>query len=72
MAHLRRGVDTLSIARTTRGSNCVPEHFFSSRRAASRPTGLRYERAAVMTSNVSATATMRAPRQIWSALRPSG
>jgi hypothetical protein len=41
IASRSRGADTLSIARTTRGSNCVPEQLASSRRAASRPIDLR-------------------------------
>jgi hypothetical protein len=72
IASRSRGVDTASIALTTLGSNCVPAQSLSSRSAAARLIGLRYDRAAVITSNASATATMRAPRQIRSPASPSG
>jgi hypothetical protein len=51
-------------ARTTTGSNCVPALFANSVRAWAAGKGFLYERAAVMTSNASATATMRPASEI--------
>jgi hypothetical protein len=51
-------------ARTIAGSNCVPAQRVSSLRAADGDMGLLYDRAAVITSKASATATILAPREI--------
>ncbi len=51
-------------ALTTAGSNWVPAQRVSSLRASRADMALLYERMAVMTSNESATATIRAPREI--------
>ena len=60
----RRPTDTLRKARTMTGSSCVPATRTSSLRAASTLMGSRYGRGAVITSKTSATATMRAAREI--------
>ena len=52
--------DRLRNARTTAGSNCVPAHLASSSRASTAERAALYERTEVITSNVSATDTMRA------------
>jgi hypothetical protein len=70
--HRSRPIEMFNSALTISGSNCWPAQRVSSFRAA---TGLRaflYERTAVMTSNASATATMRAPSEISSPDRPNG
>jgi hypothetical protein len=59
-------------ARTMTGSKWVPADRASSWRASSAGTGCLYEREAVMTSKASATATMRAAREISSPFRPRG
>jgi hypothetical protein len=46
-------------ARTSAGSNCVPEHAVSSARASSGVAGSLYERIEVITSKTSAIATIR-------------
>jgi len=51
-------------ARTMAGSNCVPAQRVNSFRANFGDMALLYERAAVITSNASATATILAPREI--------
>ena len=53
-----------SIARTTVGSNCEPAHRSSSARASAAAIGFLYDRAEVITSKASATATIRAERVI--------
>ena len=57
-------------ARTTIGSNCSPASFAISTRAVEAFTAWPYERRVVMASKVSATATMRAPKQICSPAKP--
>ena len=59
-------------ARTTFGSNCVPALLASSTRACAAGYGFLYERAAVITSNASATATMRPASEMSSPLNPFG
>jgi hypothetical protein len=59
-----RPTEMLRNARTMAGSNWVPAQRVSSLRASQGDIGLLYERAAVITSKESATATMRAPREI--------
>ncbi len=51
--------DTFNIARTTEGSNWPPEQRMSSARASPAGIGALYDRADVMTSNASATQTIR-------------
>ena len=53
--------ERLPRARTTAGSNWLPAQRVSSIRAASTGRGFLYDRAAVITSRASATATMRMP-----------
>ncbi len=52
--------EMLRNARTTAGSNCEPAQSASSRRAVAAEPASLYERTDVITSNVSATETMRA------------
>jgi hypothetical protein len=59
-------------ARTTSGSNCVPAHRDSSFLASTTEDCRLYERAEVITSNTSATATIRPAREISSAASPCG
>jgi len=59
-----RPTEMLRNALTIAGSNCVPAQRVSSFRASRGDIGLLYERAAVITSNESATATIRAPKEI--------
>ena len=61
MAHLSRPMEMFRKARTTIGSNWLPAHRASSSRAAAGVIALLYERAAVIVSKQSATATMRPP-----------
>ena len=56
----KRPSDTFRNARTMAASNWVPAHRASSARAATGEIGSLYERADVITSNASVTATIRA------------
>ena len=67
-----RPIEMFKNARTTVGSNCPPEHLASSARASAAETGALYERADVITSNVSATATIRAASAMSRPARPAG
>jgi hypothetical protein len=67
-----RPIDTLRRALTMAGSNWPPAQRVSSWRAAPGLNAFLYDRMAVMTSNASATATMRAPREISSPDSPKG
>ena len=67
-----RPTETLNMARTTAGSNCVPEPRVSSSRAADIGSGFLYALAAVMTAKASATATIRALKAISSLRSPLG
>ena len=67
-----RPIEMFKNARTTAGSNCPPEHLASSARASAADTGALYERADVITSNVSATATIRAEIAMSKPARPAG
>ena len=67
-----RPSETFRKARTTRGSNCVPaQRAISARPAFAEPASL-YDRAEVITSKTSATATIRPASGIASPLRPRG
>jgi hypothetical protein len=59
-------------ARTSAGSNCVPEHRVSSVRASSGVAGSLYERIEVITSKTSAIATIRPARGISAPAIPRG
>ena len=59
-------------ARTSRGSNCVPEQRTSSARASLELAGSLYDRDDVITSKTSAIATMRPARGICSPASPRG
>ena len=72
MASRRRPSETLRNARTTRGSNCAPAQRAISSRAATALPGSLYERADVITSNTSATATMRPASEMSSPWLPLG
>lgn len=72
IATLSRRRGTVSSARTTSGSKCVPAQLTSSRSAASRLIGRLYGRAAVIASKQSATQTTRAPKLMSSPRRPAG
>ncbi len=72
IASRRRPSETPRNARTTRGSNCAPEQRAISSRAAPASPGSLYERAEVMTSNTSATATMRPASEMSSPSLPFG
>ena len=65
-------VDRLKKARTTSGSKWVPAHRASSARASWAERGCWYERTEVITSNTSATATMRAGIEMAYPLMPFG
>src|ERR1700722_10032506 len=67
-----RPMEMLRKARTTTGSNWLPEHLTSSCRAAETLTGFRYGRTAVITSEEAATATVRHPSELCSPASPSG
>jgi hypothetical protein len=71
-ARVTRPTETLSMARTTSGSNCVPAFFVSSWRASSIGRGFLYARAAVMTAKASATATIRALSEMSAPASPLG
>ena len=58
----RRPIEMFRNARTTVGSNWLPAQRANSARAAAADTGCLYDCADVITSNASATATMRAAR----------
>ena len=59
-------------ARTSRGSNCVPEQRAISFRASVAPPAALYDRVDVITSNTSAIATMRPANGIASPAIPRG
>ncbi|HTT91833.1 MAG TPA: hypothetical protein VMF65_19925 [Acidimicrobiales bacterium] len=70
--HRSRPIDTFRSALTIAGSNWLPAQRVSSWRAAAGLRAFLYERTAVMTSKASATATIRAPREMASPDRPKG
>jgi hypothetical protein len=64
MTNRWRPTEILRKARTIAGSNCVPAQRVSSLRAAEGDMALLYDRAAVITSKASATATILAPSEM--------
>lgn len=67
-----RPSETFKNARTIPGSNCVPAHAAISVRPSVLLPASLYERAEVITSNTSATATIRPGRGMPSPARPRG
>ena len=72
VARRRRGTEMLRNARTTVGSKWVPADRASSARACADEIGCLYERADVITSKASATATIRAESAMSVPPRPAG
>ncbi len=70
--HRSRPMETLRSALTMAGSNWPPAQRVSSSRAATGLSAFLYERMAVITSNASATATMRAPSEMSCPESPNG
>ena len=72
MTKRMRPSETFRNARTTCGSNCVPGAAGDLLRASAATDADLYDRAEVITSNESATATMRPASGIASPARPCG